>query len=90
MRKSVLFGSDLSHRLMLSLPDALIDNRVTALGGRLVLVEGDVGLTECSETCMTLSLGRGIIRILGSGLTIRAMNGREILVEGTISEMEWN
>ncbi len=62
---------------------------VRVIGGRKALVEGHRGILEYSSERIVLALRKGRISINGSGLSIEAMNGGELLAAGRIESVEW-
>ena len=80
---------DLADRL--KLPGELMPGMgsISVIGDRNALVEGHCGIIEYSEDRIVLALRRGKITINGSNMTLRAMNGGELLIGGRIQNVEW-
>ncbi len=82
--------ADLAESLDLpqeALSDAV---RITLSGRRRATVEHHRGLIGYSPESVEADTGRGAVRILGSGLTLRAMDRETLIVTGTISAVEYD
>lgn len=69
-----------------SLPDAV---RLSVTEGKRALIENHRGILELGESCIVVSTAGEPIRIIGDGMNLRAMNCRELLIEGMIRQVEW-
>ena len=80
---------DLSEKL--KLPGEVLPGTgsISVVGGRMAHVEGHRGIIEYSEERIVLALKRGKLTLSGSGMSLRAMNGAELLVCGRIQSVEW-
>ena len=80
---------DLSEKL--NLPGEVLPGigSVSIVGGRAAHVEGHRGIIEYSEQRIVLAMSRGKITLSGGNMTLRAMNGGELLVQGKIQSVEW-
>ncbi len=89
MRKGRALPDDLCDRLELPREAAAGAAKLTVTDGRLALVENHRGLLEYGAEQIRVSTGRGQIVLRGSGLTLGAMNGRELLIRGELYSAEW-
>ncbi|MBQ9412919.1 MAG: sporulation protein [Oscillospiraceae bacterium] len=62
--------------------------RVILTGTGRVLIENHRGLTSCTETAVEAEGRPGRIRVRGTGLLLRAMDGEMLLVTGRISGVD--
>ena len=86
MRRNAIVGG-LAERLEVP-GEALGELRVQTVG-RTALVENHRGLLEYGAEQIRVSTGRGQIVLRGSGLTLAAMNGSELLIRGALHSAEW-
>ena len=89
MKRLRKLSEDLAERLDLPEEAALRAVKLTLTGGRRALVENHRGLLEYGEEQIVVNTGRGRIVLRGSGLTVSAMNQRELLICGRITSAEW-
>ncbi len=89
MKKDKAALRGLCERLELPAEAAADAVKLTVTDGRRVLVENHRGLLEYSAEQIRVSTGRGQIVLRGSGLTLGAMNARELLVRGKLQTAEW-
>ena len=89
MKKAKLFMGELCERLELPEEAAAGAARVTVTGGRRALVENHRGLLEYGAEQIRVSTGRGQLVLRGSGLTLAAMSGRDLLIRGKLQSAEW-
>ncbi len=89
MKRIKSLSQELAEKL--ELPGDIIPGTasVRIIGGRQTLVEGHRGILEYSQERIVLALKKGRISINGSGLSLEAMNGGELLVAGRIESVEW-
>ena len=80
---------ELTERLELPEEALLGSAKLTVTGGRRAGVENHRGVLEYGEERIVVSVGRGRLSISGAGLSIEAMNRRELLVKGRIQTVEW-
>jgi len=78
---------ELTERL--ELPEEALLGSAKLTGGRRAVVENHRGVLEYGEERIVVSVGRGRLSISGAGLSIEAMNRRELLVKGRIQTVEW-
>jgi len=73
------------------LPDEILDGtpRVTVTGRRRVVVENHKGILEYGENTIVINGGGDYVRIRGDGLELVAMNAEELLIAGTILNVEF-
>jgi len=73
------------------LPGEVLSNlpRVTIVGCGRVVVENHKGLLDYSENAIIVNGGRVTVHILGDKLELRAMNALELLVTGTVFNIEF-
>ena len=83
MKTRAFSGVELSHRVELS------GDRITVVGGKKVLIEGNRGILECSDCRIIVSTPGGRLIVTGAGLSIDAMTGEELLIQGRICSVEW-
>lgn len=69
-------------------PDLAGLPRIELLGDRELRVEYHKGILAYGTQEIHISGGRLVIRVLGDGLELRAMNTSELLVTGRISGIE--
>ncbi len=89
MKRNREFALSLAERFDVppeSIPGAV---RLSVTEGKCALIENHRGVLELGETRIVVSAVEGQIRIMGTGLSLRAMNRRELLIEGAIQQMEW-
>lgn len=63
--------------------------KLTVTDGRIALVENHRGLLEYGAELIRVSTGRGQLVLRGSGLTLGAMNARELVIRGKLLSAEW-
>lgn len=80
---------ELSEKL--NLPGEVVPGTgsVSIIGGRVAHVEGHRGIIEYSGQRIVLAMSRGKLTLSGDGMTLRAMNGGELLIRGKIQSAEW-
>lgn len=69
-------------------PDVAGLPRIELLGDREVRVEYHKGILAYGRDEIHISGGKMIIRVLGSGLELRGMNGTELCITGQIHTVE--
>lgn len=62
--------------------------RVTAVGGRSLLVENHTGILDFTERLVALDTPAGPLRVLGEGLTLRDARRGALIVHGSIRRVE--
>ena len=71
-------------------PEALNDGaKVTLYGRRQAVVEHHTGLLGYTDESVEVGLRRDRLRVVGSGLTLRAMDGETLLITGRITAVEY-
>jgi sporulation protein YqfC len=77
---------------MFELPPDLFGNRpkVTAVGRGEVLIENFKGIIDFNENMVRINTNNGIIRITGSGITIREITSEAIIIGGKISNIDYD
>ena len=80
---------DLAERLELP-TEALGQLRLSLTGPHVVLAENHRGILEYGDSCIRLAGARHSATVLGSELSLRAMNQRELLITGKIHAVEWD
>ena len=77
--------------LLMDLPQECLTDaaRVTLYGRRQAAIEHHRGLLGYTPDAVEVSLGRGKVRLLGSELEVRAMDGETLLIAGHISAVEY-
>lgn len=87
--RALALAGELCDRL--ELPEEAVTGaaRLTVTGGRSALVENHRGLLEYGAEQIRVGTGRGQIVLRGSGLTLAAMNGGELLIRGALQSVEW-
>ena len=75
----------------MELPGELLPGAASLIltGGKQALVEGHRGIVEYSQEQIVLALKRGKLILNGSGMQLRAMNAGELLISGSINNVEW-
>ena len=73
------------------LPGEVVANMpyISVTGCRHVYIENHRGILEYGTEEIIVNGGRVIIKLRGSGLQLRAMNEDELLITGTVSEMNF-
>ena len=89
LKKMKMLASDLSEKLQLPEEALLGAAKLTVTAGRRVLIENHQGILEYGPAYIAVSTGKGKIALSGSGLTLLAMSGRELLIGGTVQMVEW-
>lgn len=89
MPNRAFFGLDLSNRLDAGSNSFLSTDRTTVVSGRKMLIEGCRGLLEYTECRIKAAVNGGKLTVSGTGMRISAMNGRELLISGKITCVEW-
>ncbi|MDR1217822.1 MAG: YabP/YqfC family sporulation protein [Oscillospiraceae bacterium] len=64
-------------------------SRLTVTGDRRVHIDRHGGVTEYDEGLVAVASGGGTIRFLGRGMSLAAMNGEELLIEGELERIEF-
>lgn len=89
MKKAKELPGDLCERMELPAEAVVGAAKLTVTDGRRILVENHRGLLEYGAEQIRVSTGRGQIILRGSGLTLGAMNGSELLIRGRLQSAEW-
>lgn len=76
---------------MLDLPQDLLFDlpRLTLIGNKELHIENHRGVRHFSAEKLILSLAQGSMEILGSDLSIRAIQSSEVTIEGTINHIKY-
>lgn|GEM_PF-82955 len=81
--------ADLSDALVLP-PEALTSAaKITLFGRRQAVVEHHAGLLGYTTESVEVALVHDRVRVLGAGLTLKAMDKETLLVTGRISAVEY-
>lgn len=77
---------------MFELPPDMLGNRpkVTAVGRGEVLIENFKGIMDFGEGMVRINTGNGVIRIMGSAITIREITSEAIIIGGKISNIDYD
>jgi len=77
---------------LFELPPDMFGNRpkVTAVGRGEVLVENIKGIMDFQEDMVRINTNSGIIRITGSGITIREITSESVIIGGKISNIDYD
>lgn len=77
---------------LFELPPDLFGNRpkVTAVGRGEVLIENFKGVMDFEEGMVRINTNNGVIRITGSGITIREITSEAIIIGGKISNIDYD
>lgn len=59
------------------------------LGDRQLLLDGHEGLLAYGTELIDVSVGGAVLRVAGSGLTLRGMTERELRIAGRIDSIEF-
>lgn len=62
--------------------------KATLMGGGRLLIENRRALLEYSESCVEVSGGGARLRVLGDGLTLKAMDADSLIITGRIAALE--
>lgn len=89
MNKWKTLASDLSGRL--ELPEEALSGapKLTVTASRRALVENHRGVLAYGREEILVATDRGRIRLCGAELCLLAMSGRELLIGGKLSRVEW-
>ncbi len=82
-------AEELSGRLELPTELDLTAARLTVVDGRQLLLENHRGLLSYGSERMVIAMKRGRLCLTGSGLSLLAMNRRELLIGGKLQAVEW-
>ena len=76
---------------MLELPKEIVLNmpKMTLLGSRNLIIENYKGIIEYEDNKIRINTGIGIIKINGTGLSIKEITSEDIMVDGNIEIMEF-
>ena len=89
----MVIGRDLPADLagLLELPEEVLPGkgRLTLVGGRKALIEGQRGILEYTPDRIVVSFGREKISLSGDSLHLKAMSAGGLLVTGRIRTAEW-
>ena len=92
MEKKEPRRESLSERVAaaLDLPGDVVGGlpRIELLGDRELRMEHHRGILDYGSEEIHISGGKLAVRVLGEGLELRAMNGTELLITGTIRAVE--
>ena len=88
MKKQLSFAGTLSERLALP-GESLGELKLSVVGAWRALIENHRGLLCCTEELVSVRGGGGSLSLEGTGLRIEAMNERELLVIGQLSQAKW-
>ena len=75
----------------LELPEeaALNTSKLSAVGGKRMLIENHRGLLSYSDNAVEIMTESGKISVLGSGFIIRTMTKSNLLIYGDFRSVEW-
>lgn len=68
--------------------EALSGYRYTVAGGTAVYIEGHRGVKGFAEDCACFRMGKDLLNIMGSGLTVRHLSVNDAVVVGSITSTE--
>ncbi len=83
------YGAELAEKLDLPAEAMTAAVKLTIIGRRSALVEHHGGLLGYSGECVEVGTGAGLVRILGQGLSLGAMDTDALLIRGNISAVEF-
>lgn len=77
---------------LFELPPDLFGNRpkVTAVGRGEVMIENFKGIMDFDDSMVRINTSNGVIRITGSGITIREITSEAIIIGGKISNIDYD
>lgn len=77
---------------LLEIPqDIVLDlPRITMLGNKQLLVENHKGIIEYTPSLVRIKLNQGELIVNGSDLTLGNLQVEQILVEGTVRDIEYD
>lgn len=87
--KKRYYGAELAEKLDLPAEAMTAAVKLTIIGRRSALVEHHGGLLGYSGECVEVGAGAGLVRILGQGLSLGAMDTDALLIRGNISAVEY-
>lgn len=90
-KKSVLSMGERLARLF-EIPSDVIGSRpkVTAVGRGEVLIENFKGIMDFKEDCVRINTSNGVIKVMGSKLTIKEITSEEIIIGGKVSNIDYD
>lgn len=87
------FQEELMSRVAakLDIPGNLIagEPKIQILGSRELSIENHRGIQEYGDSGIRVSCGRGNVYIRGKSLTLKLLNGSELLIAGKIEGIEF-
>ncbi|HPU45405.1 MAG: sporulation protein YqfC [Clostridiaceae bacterium] len=77
---------------LFELPPDMFGNRpkVTAVGRGEVLIENFKGIMDFQEGMVRINTSTGVIRITGSGITIKEITNESVIIGGKISNIDYD
>lgn len=89
MKKAALIAGALAERLELP-GEAVGELKLSVVGRRRALIENHRGLLICTEERIAVRGMRGSLSLSGVGLSIEAMNEKDLLLSGKLERVEWD
>jgi len=77
---------------LLEIPQDIVMDlpRITMLGNKQLLVENHKGIIEYTPSLVRIKLSQGELIVKGSGLTLGNFQAEQILIEGTVREIQYD
>lgn len=77
---------------LLEIPQDIVMDlpRITMLGNKQLLVENHKGIIEYTPSLVRIKLSQGELIVNGSGLTLGNFQAEQILIEGTVREIQYD
>ena len=76
----------------MQLPESAITDsfRIEVTGTSDVIIEGCRGIVEYTQSCITLNLGKNIVRFTGTQLEISSFFETQAILKGTVISMDFS
>jgi len=76
---------------VLELPKEIVLNvpKLTMIGNNNLMIENYKGIVEYDNSRIRLNTASGIVRITGEWLSIKEITSEDVMVEGTITSLEF-
>lgn len=83
LREKLSEALDLPKEVVLNIP------KITMVGNGSLVIENYKGVMEYEDNRIRINTGSGVIKITGSGLSIKVITSETVLVDGAVSSLEF-
>lgn len=83
LREKLSEALDLPKEVVLNIP------KITMVGNGSLVIENYKGVMEYEDNRIRINTGSGVIKITGSGLSIKVITSESVLVDGAVSSLEF-